>query len=318
MKKILRAVLLTIACAPLLAAAQTYPDKPVKMIVPYPAGGPADQIARELANGLSQALGQTFVIETKGGGSGSIGTGYVAKAAPDGYTLLASAGAPHPAVPVFSSNPPYDGIKEFLPILMMIDVPNVMVIGPHIKATNVKEFIELAKTKVMTYGSSGTGSSTHLAGEIFQIEAKIKMTHVPYKGATPVVNDMLGGHVDVSFLNLSAMLPHIKSGKLRAIGLSSQTRAKALPEVPTMDEQGMPNNTGSWYGLLAPAGTPDQVVRVLYDASVKYFSQPEVRARVEASGSVLKMLNPQQFLAAMTEEKRQLAELNKILNIKMD
>jgi tripartite-type tricarboxylate transporter receptor subunit TctC len=221
-------------------------------------------------------------------------------------------------VPVFSSNPPYDGIKEFSPILMLIDVPNVMVIGPHIKATNIKEFIELAKTKVMTYGSSGTGSSTHLAGEILQIEAKIKMTHVPYKGATPVVNDMLGGHVDVSFLNLSAMLPHIKSGKLRAIGLSSQTRAKALPEVPTMAEQGMPNNTGSWYGLLAPAGTPDQVVRVLYDASVKYFSQPEVRARVEASGSVLKMLNPQQFLAAMTEEKRQLAELNKILNIKMD
>ena len=318
MKKILTYLLRLVVLTPLLVAAQTYPDKSVKMIVPYPAGGPADQIARELANGLSQALGQTFVIETKGGGSGSIGTSYVAKAAPDGYTLLASAGAPHTAVPVFSSNPPYDGIKEFLPILMLIDVPNVMVIGPHIKATNVKEFIELAKTKVMTYGSSGTGSSTHLAGEILQIEAKIKMTHVPYKGATPVVNDMLGGHVDVSFLNLSAMLPHIKSGKLRAIGLSSQTRAKALPELPTLAEQGMPNNTGSWYGLLAPAGTPDHVVRVLYDASVKYFSQSEVRARVEASGSELKMLNPQQFLAAMTEEKRQLAELNKILNIKMD
>jgi tripartite-type tricarboxylate transporter receptor subunit TctC len=144
------------------------------------------------------------------------------------------------------------------------------------------------------------------------------MTHVPYKGAAPVVNDMLGGHVDVSFLNLSAMLPHIKSGKLRAIGLSSQTRAKALPEVPTMAEQGTPNNTGSWYGLLAPAGTPEHVARVLYDASVKYFSQPEVRARVEATGSELKMLNPKQFLAAMIEEKRQLAELNKILNIKMD
>ena len=318
MRNILRAVILTMAFAPLLAVAQTYPDKPVKMIVPYPAGGPADQIARELANGLSQALGQTFVIETKGGGSGSIGTAYVAKAAPDGYTLLASAGAPHTAVPVFSSNPPYDGIKEFSPILMIIDVPNVMVIGPHIKATNVKEFIELAKTKVMTYGSSGTGSSTHLAGEIFQIETKVKMTHVPYKGATPVVNDMLGGHVDVSFLNLSAMLPHLKSGKLRAIGLSAETRAKALPDVPTLGEQGVPDNTGSWYGLLAPVGTPDHVVRVLYDASVKYFSQPEVRARVEASGSELKMLNPQQFLAALTEEKRQLAALNKILNIKMD
>jgi tripartite-type tricarboxylate transporter receptor subunit TctC len=318
MRKTLQAVLFTLAITPLLVLAQNYPDKPVKMIVPYPAGGPADQIARELANGLSQALGQTFVIETKGGGSGSIGTGFVAKAAPDGYTLLAGSGAPHTAVPVFNSNPPYDGIKEFLPILMIIDVPNVMVIGPHIKATNVKEFIELAKTRTLTYGSSGTGSSTHIAGEIFQIEAKVKMTHVPYKGATPVVNDMLGGHVDVSFLNLSAMLPHIRSGKLRAIGLSSQTRAKALPDIPTLGEQGVPDNTGSWYGLLAPAGTPESVVRVLYDASMKYFSQPEVRARVEASGSELKMLNPQQFLAALTEEKRQLTELNKILNIKMD
>jgi tripartite-type tricarboxylate transporter receptor subunit TctC len=318
MKKILRAVLCSIALAPLLLAAQTYPDKPVKMIVPYPAGGPADQIARELANGLSQALGQTFVIEAKGGGSGVIGTGFVAKAAPDGYTLLAGSGAPHIAVPIFSSNPPFDGIKEFVPILMMIDVPNVMVIGPHIQANTVKEFIALAKTKTLTYGSSGTGSSTHLAGEIFQIEANVKMTHVPYKGASPVVNDMLGGHVDVSFLNVSAMLPHLKSGKLRAIGLSAQTRSKALPDVPTLGEQGVPGNTGSWYGLLAPAGTPDSVVRVLYDASVKYFAQPEVRARVEAVGSEIKMLNPQQFLAALNEEKRQLTELNKILKIKMD
>jgi tripartite-type tricarboxylate transporter receptor subunit TctC len=174
MRKILRAVILTMAFAPLLAAAQTYPDKSVKMIVPYPAGGPADQIARELANGLSQALGQTFVIETKGGGSGSIGTAYVAKAAPDGYTLLASAGAPHTAVPVFSSNPPYDGIKEFSPILMIIDVPNVMVIGPHIKVTNVKEFIELAKTKVMTYGSSGTEAQRISPARFFKLKRKSK------------------------------------------------------------------------------------------------------------------------------------------------
>ena len=318
MKKILTCLLRLVVLTPLLVAAQTYPDKSVKMIVPYPAGGPADQIARELANGLSQALGQTFVIETKGGGSGVIGTSIVAKAAPDGYTLLAGSGAPHIAVPIFSPNPPYDGIKEFVPILMMIDVPNVMVIGPHIKVANVKEFIELAKSKSLTYGSSGTGSSTHIAGEVFQIEAKVKLTHVPYKGAAPVVNDMLGGHIDVSFLNLSAMLMHIQSGKLRAIGLSSQIRSKALPDLPTLAEQGVPNNTGSWYGLLAPAGTPDIVARTLYEASVKYFDQPAVRARVEASGSDLKLLNPQQFLAALNQEKRELTELNKILNIKMD
>ena len=318
MRKILLAVLWLLGFAPVLLNAQTYPDKPVKLIVPYPAGGPADQIARELANGLSLSFGQTFVTETKPGGSGAIGTGFVAKAVPNGYTLLVGSGAPHTAVPVFSAVAPYDGIKEFIPILMLIDVPNVMVVAPHIKVTNVQQFIELAKTRSMNYGSSGTGSSTHIAGEILQLEAKIKLTHIPYKGASPVVNDMLGGHVDVSFLNLSAMLPHIKSGKLRAIGVTSPTRSKALPDVPTLTEQGIKDNAGSWYGLLAPAGTPADIVQTLYAASVKYFEQPDVRARVEASGSDLKLLDPKQFLAALTDEKRELVEINKILNIKIE
>jgi tripartite-type tricarboxylate transporter receptor subunit TctC len=318
MKKILHLVLAALALTVSSVYAQPYPNKPVKVIITYPAGGPADQIARELANGLSQSLGQTFVIEPKAGASGSIGTSFVAKSAPDGYTLLVGAGAPHTAVPVFAAKPPYDGVTEFKPIVMIIDVPNVMVVAPHIKANNVKEFIELAKTKHMTFASTGTGSSTHLAGEIFQIEAKIKMTHAPYKGAAPVVNDMLGGHVDVSFLNLSAMLPHLKSGRLKAIGMSSVNRAKALPDVPTLTEQGVKDVTGSWYGLLAPAGTPDAIVQNLYTAATKYFNQPEVRARVEATGSELKLLTPKQFEDAMNAEKAELTELNKILNIRIE
>ena len=300
------------------AHAQPYPNKPVKLIITYPAGGPADQIARELANGLSQNLGQTFVVEPKAGASGSIGTAFVAKSAPDGYTLLVGAGAPQTGVPVFSAKPPYDGVSEFTPIVMIIDVPNVMVVAPHIKASNVKEFIELAKTKPMTFASTGTGSSTHLAGEIFQLETNVKMTHAPYKGAAPVVNDMLGGHVDVSFLNLSAMLTHINSGRLKAIGMSSQTRAKALPDVPTLTEQGVKDVTGSWYGLLAPAGTPDDIVRKLYAAATKYFNQPEVRSRVEATGSELKLLDPKQFRDAIIAEKNELTELNKILKIRIE
>jgi tripartite-type tricarboxylate transporter receptor subunit TctC len=318
MKRIFRFALVALALTVSSVFAQPYPNKPVKVIITYPAGGPADQIARELANGLSQSLGQTFVIEPKAGASGSIGTSFVAKSAPDGYTLLVGAGAPHTAVPVFSAKPPYDGVTEFKPIVMIIDVPNVMVVAPHVKATNVKEFIELAKTKHMTFASTGTGSSTHLAGEIFQIEAKIKMTHAPYKGAAPVVNDMLGGHVDVSFLNLSAMLPHLKSGRLKAIGMSSVSRAKALPDVPTLTEQGVKDVTGSWYGLLAPAGTPDAIVQTLYDAATKYFNQPEVRSRVEAAGSDIKLLNPKQFYDAMMAEKLELTELNKILNIRIE
>ncbi len=318
MKNFLRVAVAALALTTLSAQAQPYPNKPVKLIITYPAGGPADQIARELANGLSQSLGQTFVVEPKAGASGAIRTSCVAKPAPDGYTHLVGAGAPQTGVPVFSAKPPYDGVTEFRPIVMIIDVPNVMVVGPHIKATNVKEFIELAKTKPMTFASTGTGSSTHLAGEIFQIETKIKMTHAPYKGAAPVVNDMLGGHIDVSFLNLSAMLPHIKSGRLKAIGMSSVSRAKAMPDVPTLTEQGVKDVTGSWYGLLAPAGTPDTIVNTLYTAAAKYFNQPEVRARVEATGSELKLLNPKQFYDAIVAEKRELTELNKLLNIRIE
>lgn len=306
------------ALLPSLVFGQAYPDKPVKMIVPYPPGGPADQIGRELANGLTQALGQSFIIETKPGGSGAIGTSFVAKAAPNGYTLLLGSGAPQVAVPVLAAGAPYDGISEFIPILMIIDVPNVMVVAPHIQAKNVQEFIALAKSKPLTYGSSGTGSSTHIAGEIFQLETNTKLTHVPYKGATPVVNDMLGGHLDVSFLNTSAMLSQIKSGKLRAIAVASPERSTALPNIPTLTEQGVKVNAGSWYGLLAPAGTPTEIVQTLYAASMKYFNQPEVRARIEASGSELKLLDPKKFMAAIVEEKRELIEFNKIFNIKIE
>jgi tripartite-type tricarboxylate transporter receptor subunit TctC len=318
MKIFLRCLALVFACVSQLALAQPYPNKPVKVIITYPVGGPADQIARELANGLTQNLGQSFVVEAKPGASGSIGTAFVAKSPADGYTLLVGAGAPHTAFPVFSAKSPYDGIAEFSPVLMIVDVPNVMVVAPHIKAKDVKEFIELAKTKPMTYASTGTGSSTHLAGEIFQIETKTKMTHVPYKGATPAMTDMLGGHVDVSFLNLSAMLPHIQSGRLRAIGLTAEARSKSLPDVPTLTELGIKDVTGSWYGLLAPAGTPENIITTLYQAAHKYFSQPEVRARIEAGGSDIKLLNPQQFRAAMVQEKAELTELNKILNIRME
>jgi tripartite-type tricarboxylate transporter receptor subunit TctC len=318
MKKFLGFLCLLVTFFSASAFAQPYPNKPVKIIITYPVGGPADQIARDLAVGLTQNLGQSFVVEAKPGASGSIGTAFVAKAAPDGYTLLVGAGAPHTAVPVFSAKPPYDGVKEFTPILLIIDVPNVMVVAPHIKVNNVKEFIELAKTKPMTFASTGTGSSTHIAGEIFQIETKTKLTHVPYKGATPAITDMLGGHVDVSFLNLSAMLPHIQSGKLRAIGVTAPTRSKALPNVPTLLEQGVKDNTGSWYGLLAPSGIPEDIVKTLQNAAVKYFSQPEVRARIEAGGSELKLLDSKQFRAAMIQEKTELSDLNKILNLKIE
>jgi len=307
-----------LAFSPVVIYAQSFPVRPVKIIVPYPAGGPADQIARDLASGLTQALSQTVVVEPKPGGNGTMGTAFVAKAAPDGYTLLLGNGGPSTAIPVFSTNPPYDGIQEFSPILQIFEAPNMLVVAPHIKANNVKDLIALAQTQSLTYGSSGTAGPTHITGEIFQLQANIKMTHVPYKGAPPVINDMLGDHLDVTFLNLSAMLPYIQSGKLRAIGVSSQNRTKVLPDVPTLLEQGIRDVSGSWYGLLAPAGTPEPIIRTIYEASVKYLTQPEVRARIEATGGQLTLLSPQDFLAAMKNEKRELLELNKILNIRIE
>jgi tripartite-type tricarboxylate transporter receptor subunit TctC len=302
------------------AQAQTqtnFPEKPVKLIVPFPPGQATDIIARMIAEKLTLSWGQQVIVENKTGVPGMVAG---STAAPDGYTMTMGTSGVLAVNPAVFDKLPYDVTKDFIYVGGLAITPMIVVVSAALPYNTVQELVAAAKKEPGKFnvGYGGVNNTQHLTGELFKFTTGVNMVGVNYKGSAAAVTDLLGGQISILVDSMAVALPHIKSGKLRAIGLSSQTRAKALPEVPTMDEQGMPNNTGSWYGLLAPAGTPDQVVRVLYDASVKYFSQPEVRARVEASGSVLKMLNPQQFLAAMTEEKRQLAELNKILNIKMD
>lgn len=313
---------LLLALAPLAGWAQGYPARPVKIVNPYAPGGPVDLIARELAGGLAKALGGSFVIEYKPGANATLATSYVATAPPDGYTLLVGAGGANIAVPALSTKPPYDGIKEFAPVVMAVSVPNILVAGPHVQAATLPQFLEQARTpgrKPFSFASTGNGGSPHVAGEILKQKAKIPMTHVPYKGAAPIINDLLGGHVDVAFLNLSAVMSHIKTGKLRPLAIASRQRSKVVPEVPTFTELGIPDFfSGSWNGLLAPAGTPPEVVQAIYAASAAHLSQPEVRARLEATGTDVFLLDPPKFLAFMQEEKRDLVKIIKDAGITMD
>jgi len=310
---------LLLATAPLAALAQAYPARPVRIVNPYAPGGPVDLIARELAGGLAKSLGGSFVIEYKPGANATLATSYVAAAPPDGYTLLVGAGGANIAVPALSVKPPYDGIKEFAPVVMAVSVPNILVAGPHVQAASLPQFLEQARSKRLSYASTGNGGSPHVAGEILQQKTGIKLTHVPYKGAAPVINDLLGGHVDVAFLNLSAVLSHIRTGKLRPLAIASRQRSKALPDVPTFTDLGIPEFfSGSWNGLLAPAGTPPEIVQAIYAASAAHLSQPEVRARLEATGTDVFLLDPPKFLAFMHEEKRDLVKIIKDAGITMD
>ncbi len=319
MRKPLQLILAMALLLSVTAGAQTYPVKPVRIIVPYVPGGPVDALARELANAMSTALGQTFLVESRPGASGTLGTSLVANAAPDGYTLLIGAVGANINIPVLSTKPPYDGIKEFSPVVMALITSNILVVGQHLKVGTVREFIELAKTRPLSVAAAGTGGPTHIAGEIFQSKAKVKLTHVPYKGAAPVVTDLIGGHVDSAFLNLSAVMPNVKAGRLRALGVAAKTRSRLLPDVPTFEELGMTGFiSGSWYGVLAPAGTPAAIVQSLYSAVAKHLPQPEVRARLEASGSELFLLDPAAFLAFMLEQKTEMLQVKKTGAITLD
>ncbi len=320
MKRVLQAVLALAALLPLAVAAQGYPDRPVKIIVPFPSGGPVDQLARELANGWSKALGQSFIVESKPGGNMTIGTAFVATSAPNGYTLLMGNSGGNIVTPALMTKPPYDGIKEFAPVGMALSTGNVLVIGPHVPATNLQQFIELLRAKPgqLSYGTPGGAGTTLFAAVYFERETKVKWNWVPYKGATPVINDLLGAHVDSAPLNVSAALPLIKSGRLRALAIASKTRAKALPDVPTFLELGIQDVSETWYGVLAAAGTPPAILQTLYTTMAKYLTQPEVRTRLEESGSEVFLLEPPKFLAFMLEEKPKLTKIAKSLGITLD
>ncbi|KDP85668.1 tripartite tricarboxylate transporter substrate binding protein BugE [Cupriavidus basilensis] len=290
----------------LSAAAQGgYPTKPISLIVPFPAGGTTDIVARIVADKLGQQLGQTVVVDNRGGAGGSIGTGYLAKAAPDGYTLGIATASTHGINPAVYPRLSYDANKDFTTITNLASVPNVMSINPAVKANDMKAFIALAKSQPnkMAYGSAGNGSVSHMMGELFKMSSKTELLHVPYKGVGPALNDALANQVQVLFDNLPSSLPFIEGGKLRALAVASPKRVPALPNVPTFAELGLPEvNDAAWFGLIAPAGLPADVQTKLHNAAVKVLAMPEVKAKLEKLGAVPVGNTPAEFAAQIKSE----------------
>jgi tripartite-type tricarboxylate transporter receptor subunit TctC len=274
---------------PLFAAhAQTYPSKAVRLIVPFAAGGSTDIIGRTVAQKLSETWGQPVIVDNRPGGSTVIGTDAVAKAPPDGYTLLVTP-APFTIVPSLATTKlPYDPAKDFEPITLINTTPLVVVVHPGVPAKTVKELIALAKARpgALNFGSSGSGGSNHLAGELFNAMAGVKTVHIPYKGNAPALTDLLGGQVDLVYNGLTSALPFIRSGRLRALAVTSLKRASALPEVPTLDESGLKGfQAVAWNGLTAPGRTPKEIVARINADVVKIVKSPELLERLKADGS---------------------------------
>jgi tripartite-type tricarboxylate transporter receptor subunit TctC len=269
------------------AMAQAWPSKPISLIVPFPAGGTTDVLARALADKLTQSLGQTVIVESKPGAGATLGADYVAKARPDGYTLLVGA-VHHTIASSVYKKLPYDFQKDFAPITTIALVPNVLVVNANTPAKNVAELVALIKAKPgqYNYGSNGNGTAQHLIGTQFENLTGTDLVHVPYKGSGPLATDLLGGQINMSFDTVTPVLQHIKSGKLRALAVTTARRSSALPDVPTLEEAGLKGfNIGTWFGVLAPAATPKDVLARLSTEMVKAIQSPEFRKRMEEIGA---------------------------------
>jgi tripartite-type tricarboxylate transporter receptor subunit TctC len=296
----------TLAVAAGTAAAQGYPAKPVRAIVPFPAGGGIDTVARLLSPRLSEMIGQPIVIDNRVGASGTIGTDAVAKAAPDGYTLLATF-ASHALNASLYSKLPYDTERDFAPITLIATVPNILVITPSLPVKSVKELIALAKRRPgeLLYASIGPGTPAHLSAELFNTMAGVKMTHVPYKGAAASIVALISGESQLTFTTVLIALPHVQSGRLRALGVGSLKRSAVMRDVPTIDEAGLKGYESiAWYGLLAPAKTPAAIVELWHRDTAKVLQIPEVRERLLAQGAEPVGSTPAQFAAVISDDIR--------------
>jgi tripartite-type tricarboxylate transporter receptor subunit TctC len=264
-------------------AQDAYPTRPVTLLVPFPAGGSTDVVARIVAAKMGELLGQQMVVENRGGAGGNIGAAAVAKAEPDGYTLLMGTVSTHAINSALYPRMPYDPVESFAPVSLLVTVPNVLVVHPSLKAENVQELIALLKAEPgqHNYASSGNGTPLHLSGELFKTMAGVEITHVPYRGAGPAMNDLLGGQVKIMFDNLPASIGQIRQGALRALAITTAERSPAAPDLPTMAESGLPGyETYSWNALFAPAGTPQPVVDRLAQAAAQAVSDPAVKQRL--------------------------------------
>ena len=305
-RTILRAACAVLATVALAASGQPYPNHPVKIVVPFPAGGTTDIIARIVAQKLSDSTGQTFVVDNRPGAGGNIGSDMVAKAAPDGYTLLMGTVGTHAINPSLYEKMPYDHVKDFAPVILVAGVPNVLEVNPSLPVKSVQELIAYAKANPnkLNFASSGSGTSIHLSGELFKAMTGVSMQHVPYKGSAPALADLTGGQVDLMFDNLPSSLALIKAGKLRPLAVTSAQRSSALPDVPTIAESGVPGfEASSWFGLLAPAGTPKDVVAKINGEVAKWLATPEAKEKLASQGAIAATaLTPEDFARHIAAE----------------
>lgn len=287
------------------ALAQPYPNKPLRIMVPFPPGGSTDVMARSLAAELTKSLGQPVVVENKAGANGNIGSAEVAKAPADGYTLLLSGVGTNAINHSLYPTMPYDSLRDFEHITLLAEGPNVLIVNPNFAAKSVPELVAMAKAQpgTLNYGSNGNGSSGRLAMEMLRQATGIDMVHVPYKGGGPSMQALLANEVPMLFTNQDAALPQVKAGKVRAIGVASEKRNPAYPDVPTIAEQGITGFSAvSWFGLSAPAKTPPEIIKKLHAEAVKAINQPDFRARLESNGFVVVGNTPEQFRAFVTSE----------------
>ena len=312
---------LALAATPVIGAeARPYPSKPVRMIVPFAPAGSADALARTLQPALSEALGQSLVLDNRPGGSSTIGTDMAAKAAPDGYTLLLVT-TTHTVNPSLIEKLPFDTIRDFAGVSLVVSQPNILVVHPSVAVKSVKELVALAKAKpgVLNFASGGNGSSPHLSGELLKIVAGIQITHVPYKGSGPGVTDLLGGHVQMMFAGPLALEQHIRNGRLRPLAVADKRRSALLPEVPTMTEAGVPGvETGTWYGVLAPARTPPSIVVQIQRAIVRILQAPDLKSRILNQGVDIVASSPDEFEKFMVSEVAKWSRVVKAAGVRAD
>ena len=318
------AVLLALAsgmfAAPVSAQTPLYPDKPIRIVVPFPVGGIADTFGREIGKRLTEAWGQPVVIDNRTGAGGNIGAEIVAKAPPDGYTLVIGNIGTHAVNVSLLPAMPYDTIRDFTPIVHLMDAEGLLVVNPSIAATSVPELIALARAQPgkLSYASAGVGTTSHLAGELFKSMTRVDIVHIPYKGNVPAITDLLGGQTSMIFATMPTVLPHVRAGKLRAIAVLGAARSPALPDVPTVAESVPGFEVSNWIGLFGPAGMPPAIVARLNAEVHKIMRSPEIEKRLETEGAKFVPMSPEQFAAFQKAEMSKWAKTIKDANIKVD
>ena len=295
---------LVVSCLIGNSLAQTYPNKPVKVINPWTAGGPADIVARPILNKLSERLGQAVVMENKAGANGVIGSAYVAKSAPDGYTLLFSHVGPIAISPSMQKDMPYNSITDFEPITQVVSAPTVLLVRSDFPAKNFEELIAIIKSKPgkLSYGSVGLGSTTHLAGEMLHLLGGLELLHIPYKGAAPVITDLLGGQIDMAFINISGAISYIESGKLKGLAVTTLRRSTLLPNLPTVAETYPGFEVNSWYGFMAPANTPKAIITRLQQELAAILKMPDIVQALKAGGLDPEGSTPEQYTIKIKDD----------------